>query len=864
MILHRNRTPAESPTNYRPAPGLTLHLLMFGSGALALVYEILWMRRFTALFGATAPAAAATLAAVFLGLTAGNLVIGARAARIRWPLRAYGLLEIGAGIGALLVDLWLLLYDRFYPSLYTGFSGSVAGFAAVKTLLAMLALFLPTFFMGGTVPLLGHAFDANRRRLGISAGGLYAANTFGAALGALSVPFALLPAFGATAAYTSCVAGSVLIGALAWWLDPGPSPDSSNSPRMAAPTAFRKTGSREKSLPVWMLAGLAALSGMLTFVLQVGWGKMFAQVHENSIYSFAVVIAVFLVGLAGGATLSLALLLRRGSSATRLLGDAWLAAGFAVLLSPHLFYTLTGGLAYVRGDGGWASYGVRLVWIAVPTVLMPVLLAGMVFPLLMELAGRASDSSAGRILGWLLAWNAAGSILGALLAAFVLPRCLGQWVTIAFTGLSMIALGELVFSSKAWRLTPRQLAVCALVGACLWFLAPAKVPRVRVQESKGEKLVSLKEGSHGIVAVIEQNGARRIKLDNFYVLGGTASTGDERLQGHLPLLLHPAPRRVAFLGLGTGITAGAALLHPVAQITVMEIVPEVIEAARDYFAEANLGIVTSPKVEIVVEDARNYLRGSRRQFDVIVGDLVVPWRQGEAALYTMEHFATVRRSLARGGLFCQWLPMFQLAEEEFRIVVATFLDVFPRATLWRGDFAPGQPALALVGHAEDDARLDPEVIDRRVGTLQADATNPHLVHPAGLWLYLVGLLDPKEERFMRARRNRESRPWLEILGPLRHAGSSRSDVPLFVGRRLESFLDELRSRPLAGSLLAPLDSRHQQWRDAGAALGTVSILTAEGSLREADALFQQTVSTLPPEIRNAFDGAIPSPPTSAQ
>lgn len=862
MIFQRNRTRAESPTNHRPAFGLTLHLLMFGSGALALIYEILWMRRFTALFGATAPAAAATLAAVFLGLTAGNLVIGARAARIRRPLRAYGLLEIGAAIGALLVEPWLLLYDRFYPSLYTGLSGSVAGFAAVKTLLAMLALFLPTLFMGGTVPLLGHAFDANRRRLGISAGGLYAANTFGAAVGALSVPFALLPAFGATAAYTFCVAGSVLIGALAWWLDPGPSPDASNSPRMAAPTALRKAGSGEKTLPVWMLAGLAALSGLLTFVLQVGWGKMFAQVHENSIYSFAVVVAVFLVGLAGGATLARALL-RRGKTATRLFGAAWLAAGFAVFVSPHVFYSLTGGLAYVRGDGGWPSYGVRLLWIAVPTVFMPVLLAGMVFPLLMELAGRASERSSGRILGWLLALNAAGSILGALLAAFVLPRCLGQWVTIAFTGLIMMALGALAFSSTDWRLTPRRFAVWALVGACLWLLAPAKIPRVRVQQSKGEKLISLKEGSHGIVAVLEQNGARRIKLDNFYVLGGTASTGDERLQGHLPLLLHPAPRGVAFLGLGTGITAGAALLHPAVQITVMEIVPEVIEAARDYFADANLGIVTSPKVEIVVEDARNYLRGSRRQFDVIVGDLVVPWRRGEAALYTLEHFATVRRSLARGGLFCQWLPMFQLSEEEFGIVVATFLDVFPRATLWRGDFAPGQPALALVGHAEDDARLDPEVIDRRVGTLPADATNPHLVHPAGLWLYLVGPLDPKEERFARARRNCEGKPWLEILGPLHHAGSSRGDVPLFVGRRLETFLDELRSRPLAGSLLAQLDSRRQQWRDAGAALGTVSILTAEGNHREADALLRQTVSTLPPEIRNAFDGAMPSPPTSA-
>jgi spermidine synthase len=137
---------------------------------------------------------------------------------------------------------------------------------------------------------------------------------------------------------------------------------------------------------------------------------MFAQVHENSIYSFSVVVAVFLAGLAGGAFLARTLL-RRGKSPARLLGIAWTAGGFAVLVSPHLFLALTDGLTYLNGDGGWSSYGARLLWLAFPTVLAPVLLAGMAFPPLMELAGRSSEQSAGRILGWLLAINTAGSIL---------------------------------------------------------------------------------------------------------------------------------------------------------------------------------------------------------------------------------------------------------------------------------------------------------------------------------------------------------------------------------------------------------------------------------------------------------------------
>jgi spermidine synthase len=364
-------------------------------------------------------------------------------------------------------------------------------------------------------------------------------------------------------------------------------------------------------------------------------------------------------------------------------------------------------------------------------------------------------------------------------------------------------------------------------------------------------LLALRESSHGIVAVVEKGPSRRIKLNNYYVLGGTASTGDERLQGHLPLLLHPAPKQVAFLGLGTGITAGAALLHPVERITAIEMVPDVIDVARRHFAEANLRVLDSPRVEVVAEDARNYLLGSAKRFDVIVGDLFVPWHRGEASLYTADHFTAARHALAPGGIFCQWLPLFQLSEEEFNIVTATFLDVFPHATLWRGDFAPNMPALALVGQLDATA-LDPTLIERRLREMGPDDMNPTLAHPAGFWMFLVGSLDRGDDRFARARRNRENEPWLEILGPLRQAGSPGGTAPLFVGRRLETFLDQLRPRPVSGTLLARLPEEVLQWRSAGAKLAQVSILTLENSQREADVLLREVVRLMPRQIQGAF------------
>jgi spermidine synthase len=206
---------------------------------------------------------------------------------------------------------------------------------------------------------LGQAVATGRRRLGISVGGLYAANTFGAALGALSVPFFWLPNLGARASFGACVAGSLFTGVIAWWLDPG------EQQLAAATLAKKKPGLKAIEISASSLGALsvlAALSGALLFILQVVWSRMFAQVHENSIYSFSLVVAVLLVGLAAGAALARQLL-RLGRVPRNLLGVAWIASGAVVFLTPHLFYSLTDGLSYLKGNGGWASYGLRILWV---------------------------------------------------------------------------------------------------------------------------------------------------------------------------------------------------------------------------------------------------------------------------------------------------------------------------------------------------------------------------------------------------------------------------------------------------------------------------------------------------------------------
>lgn len=823
------------------------HALLFASGALALIYELLWLRRFTVLFGASAPAASATLSAIFFGFAIGSAMIGARAPRLRKHWRAYGLLEIGIGLAALPVAPLLSLYGRFYGSLYLHFAHAPAVFLAIKTVLAMAAILLPCLLMGGSVPLLSQAFAGARERAGIIGSSFYAVNIAGAVIGAVSVPFLLLPVLGARGSYFGAIAGNLLIGLLALLVSTRQEAQvPAEIPEIQTLSAEDRTAT--SLLSHAQVALLAFLSGLLTIMLEILWTRMLAQVHENSIYSFAIVTAVFLVGLTGGAML--ARLLAARFRIDSLLGIAWAAAGLLVFVSPQLFYLFSDGLNYLSDSDH--NVGLQTLWLAAAIMLLPLLAAGMILPLLIKFTGVGLGGQFAPRLGRLLAINTAGAIIGPLLATYLLLPTIGLWWSIILVAIAMIVGGELAlgnFSARGPASVRRAITIGLLVVlALLW--NSAHLPRVRIKaEEDGEKLLHVQEGSHGIVAVMENNHDRWMLLDNFYTLGGTASSVEERQQAQIPLLLHPAPRRVAFLGMGTAITASGALLLGVEKITALELVPEVVTTARDYFAEANLNFLHDARVEVVNEDARIYLRNSGQQYDVIIGDLVVPWRQGEASLFTREQFQTARAALAPDGIFCQWLPLFQLSEEQFQIIAATFLDVFPNTTLWRGDFFADVPAVALIGHTAA-APLNSETIAVRMTAARncCAHNSPLLAHQAGLWMYLVGALNGAQPRFAGARRNSENEPWIELLSS--RAGATAK----FTSRPLGKFFDEVRAAPITGGALANLGTLPLYWRDGGAAIWEASLLITEGRDEEGNHRAMEGLEMMPTELQKAITG----------
>jgi spermidine synthase len=831
-------------THERPAASAFLGAVFFVSGAVALLYEAAWQRQFTLLFGSAAPATAAVLAAYFAGLGLGSYVLGRVGTRWRQPLRAYGVLELITAGGALLVAPILSLYAIFYPALFEGFEGSGAAFLAVKGLLAFAAIVIPTMAMGGTLPVLAQLFESRRARLGELAGWLYMLNTAGAAIGVLGFPL-LLGAMGMRNTVWLCAGLNVVIAAAAFLLaknhaldteETAPAPKAAASARPAAIVSVR----------TWM--ALAFVSGFVTFALQVSWSRAFGLVHENSVYSFSLIVALFIGAIAAGAQWA-RVILRRSWSPRRALGGMWIAGGTLTLLGPLIFSWLTGGLKFAPGDSviEWKLLGTAFMVIFVPMMLLA---AGL--PLILQGAANASKLPAANVTGTVLAWNIAGSVAGALAAGFVLPPVFGLWNAMFFSALVVLVIAGLLFGKSS--LVQTILSGGSLLAAGLGWLF--NLPRTSVDKANGEKLIAVEEGAHGVIAVVAQKNSLRLKLNNHYTLGGTLAVGDERMQAHIPLLLHPDPRPIAFLGYGTGITAGGALLHnpgPMPgskrmsrdqnfHVTALELVPEVARLAREAFAGQNQNFATHPSAELVIEDARNYLRGTPRKFDLIVGDLVVPWRHGEGALYTLEHFAAARERLAPGGLYCAWLPLFQLGEEDFHCIARTFLEVFPRAYVFRGDFSPAEPALALAGFVSGD--WNPVSVEKRIAQMQPDPMNPQLKHARAFWMHLIGFLQKGAAEAEEHPLNTEDRPVVELRW---------KRPPPFTGHRLKSWEDQLRADS-ASALRTALPADALAGWECGKLMTEFTLLLVEGKMSRANGLLNQLREKLGPEAARAVFG----------
>jgi spermidine synthase len=787
------------------------------SGAAALALELLWLRSASLLLGATAPTTALVLACYFAGLATGSLLGRRPAAR---PVRRYALLELGVAAGV----VWSVALFHVLAG-----DGVAPWLAGGRGLVALLAATLPaTVCLGATLPSVAQAL-ATAPTVGRRGAVLYAVNTLGGAVGLAAAGFGLPAAIGVRASYAATAAASALAGAVAL---------------AVAPRARQVVAAVAASPARVRLRVVAGAAGALALGLEVLWTRLFAQVLHNSVYSFTALALVFLLAIAGGAGAA-AVLLRRRPAASVAAG-ALVAAALGTVVGFRVFLAATDGLAYVGMRTGLAEYVARIVALAAATAGPTALASGVVLPALWAAWGERHNP--GRPLGDLTAANAVGAALGSVAAGFVVVPTIGARGGLLLATVAYLVLADALAPARG---PLRPLAWATLLAAVL--ATPLGAPLTHLR-GPAETLRATLEGPGGTVTVVEGDGDLQLRLDNYYVLGGSAAAANERRMGLLPLLLHPAPRRVAFIGLATGITASAAPALGVAETTVVELVPEVAAAARAHFASWNGDLLERPGVRLVVDDGRRWLATTPARFDVVVSDLFIPWHAGAGSLYAREMYETVARRLAPGGLFCQWLPLYQLTREEFDTIARTFLAVFPAAGVWRDDFYPDRPVVGLVG--QRDARpLDLTRVAERLAALPDWARDPLLASPRGLLMLHAGNLAGAADLLGTAPLNTDDRPRIEFLAPRLTRIGPAGDKDWFTGEALAAFYDALDARlASAPDPLVPATDDAAGARRAGTAMLRFALATARHDDAAAARLEAEVRAAVPDVILAAASG----------
>ncbi|MBM3770904.1 MAG: tetratricopeptide repeat protein [Acidimicrobiia bacterium] len=699
-----------------------------GSGAAGLIYQVVWTRLLSTYLGHTVAAAGTVLAAFMGGLAVGALVAGRRTRGLA-PHRAlslYAAVEVFVAVCALALPLALQATAPLLALAYGESPGAAFGVARLAA--ALLLVFLPAAAMGATYPIVvvaaGAASSSGRRDADAShAGRLYALNTAGAALGATLAGFVLIPAVGLTRTTLIGAVLNVAAATVAWSLARAERaalmPES--RPQALAPGAKRKApaampparASRSKhqapptsegATPAWIAGAIASLSGLAALIYEVAFTRALALVLGPTSYAFAAMLAAFITGMAIGAALA-ARPVRHVFAAKTMVPWALVAA--AASAAAAAWFTgsrlpLIMATAVADAAGGAATV-LTLASLYAAGVLLPLGIAlGAVFPLCLVLASRNGELSDGQA-AWLYGINTVGAIVGSLAAAFLLVPTLGVRQTLNLGATVSLVAAALVPIGRT-RMRPAPLAAIAVVGMSLvalpaWdtnlltaggYKYATDVRDLNLDLGVGlraGRLEYFREGAAGAVSVRRLAGTLAMAIDGKVDASNGPDMVTQKLLAHLPLLLHDDPEEVCIIGLGSGVTLGAALTHSISRADIVEISPEVVEASA-LFAADNHRALEDPRTHLIVGDGRSHLRYSSRTYDVIISEPSNPWMMGNAALFTREFFEDIRDRLKPEGLVCQWAHTYDLSPDDVRSIAATFTSVFPGAAMWlvgRGD-----------------------------------------------------------------------------------------------------------------------------------------------------------------------------------
>jgi spermidine synthase len=713
-MVKPNPNPRVDPQARRYLP--LLLVLFAGSGCSALIYEIVWYQLLQLVIGSSAVSLGVLLATFMGGLCLGSLALPRLRLAGRHPMRVYGKLELGIALCGVLALFGMPLVD----SVYTAAVGHGLPAILLRALVCALCLLPPTFLMGASLPAASRWIQVTPQ--GVSwLGLLYGANTLGAVFGCLAAGFYLLRVFDMATATYAAAAINVAV-ALASFALAGRTPGKidSSQPSTVPPVA-------PNAWPVYAAIGL---SGACALGAEVIWTRLLGLMLGATVYTFSIILAVFLVGLGGGSAVG-SLMARKSGSAKAALGWSQMLLAGAVAWTA---YMLAKSLPYwpinpLLSTNPWFTFQIDLVrclWAILPAAF----LWGASFPLALAAAAGPEDDP-GRLVGGIYAANTGGAILGALGFSMILIPWIGTGhseqvlvILSAMSGLLVLAPPLHIHTrGRPFRLFATAAVLAATVGAVLLAKGVSGVPGMliaygrRMTTSAGRsKILFTGEGINSSIAISEwDDGAVQ-----FHVSGkveASTESYDMRLQrmlGHLPALVHPNPKSVLVVGFGAGVTAGSFVPHrEVERIVICEMEPLIPPVATRYFGRQNYHVIDDRRTRIIYDDARHFVLTTPEKFDIITSDPIHPWVKGSATLYSKEYFELVKQHLNPGGVITQWVPLYESDVATVKSEIRTFFDVFPNGTVWGNDISGGGYDLVLLGQV-DLAKIDVDALQQRL------------------------------------------------------------------------------------------------------------------------------------------------------
>ncbi len=719
--MAETRAAQQGPIAYTKSTVLLVGLCFIFSGATGLIYEVLWARMLGLVFGATTLAVSTVLAAFMGGLALGSALAGKFADRIRRPLSAYGWLEIGIAVYAVSVPFLFHLVDKLYAIIWQQFHPGFFAFSLWRFLLSCLLLLVPTTLMGATLPILSSALLHSYGHSKGAVTKLYACNLVGAILGTVIGGFVLLPLLGIRTTIYIAAAINTIIGVVAVTSERKNSAveiisNDSNADATSEVVVTEKT--------FWLICALA--SGFVTISTQVAWTRILSMIIGSSTYAFSIVVALFLIGLAGGAWLIGRMTQIAKLRSTILKVEAFTAV--SLFLSLYVVNMIPGilvNLGLRLQIGSWAGLLTLQILVTALLILVPALLMGMVMPLVLFWASTDKHKAVS-LVGRSYAINTVGAILGAFITGFVLiPKTSTKFTLICASAICLVLAGAAYKPAASLRDPALRrsisIGVTLAMVMVLMIMAPRmnladlsigaydSLIRVLAQSREGftddskqagvqeHRLLMYEEGATSTVSV--RKDGETISL----AINGRTNASDSAFDmptqvmlAQVPMLVAPKLGHGLIIGFATGVSVGAMLQSPIESVTCIELERATIKASH-FFDHVNNNPLSDPRTQLIVDDARTYLRVSPLIYDVIVSEPSHPWVPGVANLFTQEFFEMGRDRLSDQGVFVQWVQIYQMSTSSLRSVLATYLKVFPNVLVFHVGGAGKGKDLILVG-----------------------------------------------------------------------------------------------------------------------------------------------------------------------